>query len=465
MAKLSVSNRSLTWAIIASQFAGPFMFSGVAVALPTLGQDLGARATSLGLMETLFLAGSAATLLPLGRLADASDKRTLYKVGLLTFALSSVVIGVLSWMPGILFVRFLQGVTSALASATAPAILAEIVPPERRGRAYGASIGVVYAGLSLGPIAAGFLVERWGWRAVFLVGAGGIFGGLLLVHALLPSSWRRPPRGAVHLPSSVLIVASILLLVAGTATLRAGAAGALALIAGGGCAVAFVLLQRRLARPLLDVGALVRNRVLSSALTVQLLLYMNAFCAMFLLSLYMQVPLEHSATTSGRVLAIGSVLMALLAPVAGSLSDRYHPGTIGSVGVSLVLASALLATSFGADTSLPLIALMLGLQGVGFALFSSPNMTLLMGSVPPEQRSLASALGAKARSLGMVGGMVITAVLLSLYFGDAPVERYPTRLLSVVSIAFSVLASFTTLALLVSVGTRLYRPRSSAGDD
>ena len=81
-------NRLLVWAIIASQFAPPFMFSGVA--LPAMGADLNAGATSLGLVETSFLAGSLAFLLPVGRLADASEKNTLYELGLLGFGISSV---------------------------------------------------------------------------------------------------------------------------------------------------------------------------------------------------------------------------------------------------------------------------------------------------------------------------------------------------------------------------------------
>jgi MFS family permease len=111
------------------------MFSGVAVALPGMGTDLGAGATSLGLVETLFLAGSVAFLLPIGRLADAGGKATLYKLGLLSFGVSSLAVAFFSSIPVILFLRFLQGVTSSATAATAPAIVADLVPPERRGAA------------------------------------------------------------------------------------------------------------------------------------------------------------------------------------------------------------------------------------------------------------------------------------------------------------------------------------------
>ena len=133
------------------------MISGVAVALPALGSDLAAGATALSLVETVFLAAAVALLLPAGRLADASDKATLYKLGMVTFALSSLLVGLVSSIPAILCLRFVQGITSAAVQAAGPAIIADAVPPERRGRAYGITIGAIYAGLTLGPICAGFL--------------------------------------------------------------------------------------------------------------------------------------------------------------------------------------------------------------------------------------------------------------------------------------------------------------------
>src|SRR5438309_3500249 len=129
-------------AIAASQFAPPFMISGVAVALPALGNDLAAGATALSLVETVFLAAAVALLLPAGRLADASDKATLYKLGMVTFALSSLLVGLVSSVPAILCLRFVQGITSAAVQAAGPAIIADAVPPERRGKAYGITIEI-----------------------------------------------------------------------------------------------------------------------------------------------------------------------------------------------------------------------------------------------------------------------------------------------------------------------------------
>src|SRR3989441_939176 len=332
------------------------MISGVAVALPALGSDLAAGATALSLIETVFLAAAVALLLPAGRLADASDKATLYKLGMVTFALSSLLVGLVSSIPAILCLRFVQGITSAAVQAAGPAIIADAVPPERRGKAYGIVIGAIYAGLTLGPICAGFLVDL-----------------------------------------------------------------------------------------------LMKNVVLRGALLVQWLLYCNAFGSVFMLSLYMQTVLGHSANTAGQVLAIGTLLMAAVAPAAGILSDRYRAALIASCGVALVLVAALMALGLGGGSHLLHVGLVLAVQGLGFAFFSSPNMTMVMNAVPPERAGIASALSAGARSLGMVSGMLIVGALISLNLGHDPVGADPVRLVATMHASFWILAAITALALALSL--------------
>lgn len=426
------------------------MFSGVTVALPTMGVELGAGATELGLVETLFLAGSLALVLPMGRLADAGDKRSLYKLGLLGFGLSSILLGVLSWMPGILLLRALQGVLSAMFATTGPAILAEIVPPERRGRAFGASIGAAYLGLTLGPIGAGFLVDLWGWRMVFLFGGGLLVVGAVLIHAMMRSTWRSP-GDAVHLPSAAVWGVGVSLAVAGSATLGDGLVGYLCLAASAVVVGLFVSMQLRTPRPLVDLAMLRGQPVLGRALTVQLLLYMNAFASVFLISVFMQVTLGHSARTAGQVIAAGTVLMAIVAPLSGVLSDRYRPRIVSSLGVACVLMTTVLASQLDGGSSLVAVTVVLSVQGLGFALFSTPNMKVIMGAVPPEAVGMASALGATSRSIGMVGGMLVTGLLISLGIGHDPITAHPELFLATMLRAYLVFSVAVGIALLISV--------------
>ena len=437
-------------AIAASQFAPPFMVSGVAVALPALGADLAAGATALSLVETLFLAASVSALLPAGRLADAADKAALYKLGLVAFAVASIATGLVSAIALILLLRFVQGLFSATSQAAGPAIIADAVPPERRGRAFGIMIGAVYAGLTLGPIFAGVLVDLWGWRSVFIAGGAVVLILLAPIHFMLRGNWRRPPPRAVHLPSTLLAVAAMLALVGGAATLREGALGYAGVALGLVLAVLFVRVQRRVAQPLLDVDVLMRNRMLRNALFVQWLLYCNAFGSVFLLSLHMQSVLGHAANTAGLVLAVSTLLMAALAPFAGRLADRIQPARVASVGVAVVLIAALMATQLDAGSHLLTIGVVLAVQGVGFAFFSSPNMAMVMNAVPRERTGIASALSATARSLGMVSGMLIVGALVSLNLGHDPVGADPARFVATMHASFWILAAVTAVALVLA---------------
>jgi predicted MFS family arabinose efflux permease len=285
---------------------------------------------------------------------------------------------------------------------------------------------------------------------VFIAGGAVVLLLLAPIHFMLPAAWRRPAPRAVHVPSTVLVSAAMLALVGGAATVREGAIGYGAMALGLALLAAFLFLQRRVAQPLLNVEVLARNRVLRNALLVQWLLYCNAFGTTFLLSLHMQSVLGHSPNTAGQVLAVGTLLMAAIAPLAGILTDRTRPARIASLGVAIALAAALAATQLGAGSHLLFVALVLAVQGLGFAFFSSPNMTMVMNAVPPDRTGIASALSATARSLGMVSGMLIVAALVSLNLGHAPVGADPARFVATMQLSFWILAALTAAALVLS---------------
>jgi MFS family permease len=444
-------DRFLVPAIIASQFAPPFLFSGVAIGLPELGAELGADATALGLVETSFLAGSLAFLLPIGRLADATDKRALYRFGVLGFVATAIAIAACSSVPWILVLRFLQGALSAVFTVTGPAILADVVPPAQRGRAYGASIGVIYAGLTLGPVAAGLSCERFGWRSIFVVGAALLLLLYAPVHSRLRGTFRLPGRDAVDLESVALMLASVCALVLGANAIDHLEVGIPAVLGSAALAACFLLRQRRLAKPLVDLRAVAGNPPLLAALIVQLALYLNAYCTTYLQSLALQVSYGHDARIAGFVIALGSVLMALLAPVAGSWSDRMGKRSLANVGVACVLVAALLGLGVDESSTLVEFVTIVAFQGVGFALFSSPNMALIMNAVPPDATSSASALAAMARSTGMVFGMLIVGAFVAMSIGNDPVARHGDALIGVLHRTYGVLAFVSALALAVGI--------------
>ncbi len=442
--------RGVETAILASQFAPPFLFSGVAVALPAMGKELAASATQLSLVETLFLCASTASLLPIGRVADATDKRAVYLFGLFTFALLSVLLALAGSIEAVLLLRVLQGMASATVSATGLAVLADLVPAERRARAFGAAIGSTYAGLSIGPMCAGAFVEWSGWRAVFWFGAALLTVAAIVVARNLPWTWKSP-RGVVHVPSAFVVAAAVACAVVASSRMQNGLEGIFWLCASLVLVAWFVRTQPRLPRPLVDFAALRQNRTLRSALLVQLVLYANAFCVTFVLSVFLQVVLGEHANVAGVAIASASMLMAVVAVFAGRACHSVGFARMAAFGVACIVASSFCGLSLAHGGGLAAAFLVLGLQGTGFGLFSTPNMARIMASLPREQSGLGSSLGAMARSIGMMGGMLVANSAVAWFCGNQPVAEDPVSFTHAMDALFWALAATTTLSLLLAV--------------
>lgn len=439
--------------IAMSQFSSSFMYAIMGVTLPAMGRDLNASGVELGLTESIFLGTAAALLLPIGRFADATDKNTLFKGGLLALGITTFAIGFQPTIESIIGARFFQGVAAAFLTATSMAIVAEIAPRNQLGKMLGLAIGATYVGLASGPFFAGLITTHLGWRWVFFLAATPPLLSYLLSRAALESRWRAPTK-MVNLPNSALLVVSIMVFIAGAAMLKRTGTGT-ALIALGFClGVLFIVMERRSADPLLKIDEVIANRAFSQALMVQFLIYCGIIGTTFLLSLYLQFIRGNTPETAGHILVLGPVVMAVLAPLAGRVADRISPRRISALGAVSILCSVTLATLINERTGVGLIIAIMVFQGLGFALFSAPNIALIMNSVGPAERGLASALSAVMRSLGMVIGMFIVTAFLSMRLGDVAIEDRPADFLSAMRWSFVIFAVLAALGVVQAVRSR-----------
>jgi MFS family permease len=447
-------NRLLIAVLIASQFAPPFMFSGVAVTLPAMGKEFHVGATTLSLVETLFLAAQLAFLLPIGRLADTNDKRNLYKLGLLCFGISSLLISFAPSILPVLFLRVVQGISSGLFATTGPAILADLATARNRGKVFGASTAMTYCGLMLGPFCAGLLTDYWQWQSVFIAGGLILLSGFLLVFFIMPSRWHIPSAKAVHLPSAALIAAIVFLFVFASTSMSWGVTGYLCLGLGVILIWAFIRLQKRIEQPLLNLSVLAANPTLRDAVSIQMLLYMYAFCSVFILNLFMQISLGQSPEMAGKIVALGSAIMVVTAPLAGVLADRYPARNITISGSFCVLIAAAMGAALHLQSELLYIGVMLAVQSFGFALFSSPNTKIIMESVPAEARGMAGAFSAKGRYGGMMLGMLLANLVISFEMGNEPLAHHSMEVAHITQRIFSLLIVFIGSSMTLSYFTR-----------
>ena len=458
--KNSVALPPLVYVLALTQFALPFMYSGVGVTLPTLGLELGTSGVGLGLIETVYLAAGAAFLLPLGCVAQHSDKRTLFSVGLLVYACATLVIGWLPSTASIVAVRVIQGIASAFMGATVMAILFEATPPGVRGRAVGVCMGAVYCGLAAGPLVAGFITTQLGWRWVFFITSIPLFAAFLVVEWAREGRWAFS-RPMLNWPSTVLVIVAVLMLVAGSSILGEQQLGYLLLAMGLLAGIAFFALEEHSAEPMLKLSEVRANRNYSRGLISQFLVYAAGFAMTFLFSIFLQLVSGYTAQEAGLLLAVSPLCMALMAPFSGHLADRYRAKSVAGLGAFLVMVSLLLATRISAGTPVEYLILVLTVQGAGLGMFSAPNVSRIMHSVERQQVSIASALSAKARSLGMLASMTVVMIQLSTHLGPGPISEpgsdfvhdMMSGYLNVVESSFTVQAALAFIATLLVIGT------------
>ena len=425
--------RSATLLVVcAAHFLMPFMMSAVGVALPAIGQEFSATALQLGLVETIYVLSASIFLLAMGRMGDIHGRRRVFQYGIVLFTAAGGSIS-LSWsIESLLALRFLQGMGGAMVMATTMAMVVSVFPPDERGKALGISVASVYAGISCGPFLGGYLVTALGWRWIFYLCVPLGTVTFLITCAKLREDWADAKGEPFDWRGSLIYAAALLLLIAGGANLGRGPwawGTALAGIAGIGL---FLAIEARTPYPILDVALLRGNRVFALSNLAALFNYAATFGVTFFLSLYLQYVKGMTARDAGLILIIQPVMQMLLSPWCGRLADRFPAARVATIGMALCAAGLAIAATLGSRTPLHVVPLMLALLGTGFAFFSSPNVSVIMGSVAPRHLGVASGLNSSMRTLGMMTSMSIITVTFSVLMSGQAVttETLPQFLLS-----------------------------------
>jgi len=399
-----------------TSFIGPFMISSVNVALPAIQADLGMDAVQLSWIATAYLLAMAVVLVPAGKVADIHGRKRVFTTGLAIYTFGAVAAAFVDSAALLIATRVVQGVGAAMFVTTSMAILTSIYPPSRRGRVLGIFVAAVYVGLSVGPFVGGMLTQYLGWRSIFLIMLPlGLFS-LALTFFFLKGEWLGEPGQKLDLGGCLLYAVAILALVYGASRLPSTIGIVLAL---SGLALLVVFVRHQLAArfPVFDMQLFAGNRTFAFSSLAALLNYSTTFAVTFLLSLYLQYIKGMPPQTAGTVLMAQPIMMALLSPVAGRLSDRIEPRLLATAGMVTTVIGVSLLTTLDRERSVPLIVANLILLGIGFALFSSPNMSAIMGAVEKRHYGLAAGAVATMRLLGQMFSMAVATVVLALIIG------------------------------------------------
>jgi len=417
-----------------NSFITPFMGSSINVALPVIGKELQMDAVMLTWVATAYLLAVAVFLVPSGKLGDIYGRKKIFTMGIIVFTISSVFCAASFSTSMLVVFRVIQGVGNAMVFATGMAILVSVYPADERGKVLGINVAAVYIGLSAGPFLGGFLTQHLSWRSIFLFTIPFCLLILFLIFWRLEGEWADASGEKFDFLGSVIYGVAITGIIIGISLLPA--LKSIGIILGATIALGvFIKWELTAPYPVFEIRLFSTNRLFAFSSLAALINYAATFALTFLLSVYLQHIKALSPQATGLVLVAQPLVMAILSPWAGRLSDRIEPRIVATSGMAITAFGLALLSPLKPTTSLAYIVGCNVVLGLGFALFSSPNTNAIMGSVEKRFLGIASGAVATMRSLGMMLSMGISTVIFSIVMGRVKItqQQYPLLMKSIVA--------------------------------
>jgi EmrB/QacA subfamily drug resistance transporter len=419
------------WWTLAAVAFGLFMImldnTVVNVALPTIQRELGLSIEELEWVVTGYALTFAALMLTGGKLADLLGRRRIFVAGLVVFTISSLFCGLAGSAELLIAWRIVQGAGAAMMNPATLSIITAAFPPRERGRAIGIWAGVSALALAIGPLVGGLLTEHIGWGWIFFVNVPVGVLAILASYLFIDESRDESEVQRVDVPglatSAIGLFALTYALIQGNTYgwMSGRIVGSFVVAAVG--LVGFVVIEMRSQVPMLDLG-LFRNPTFAGANAAMLLVALAMFGVFFFVSLYMQQILGYSAVEAGLTFLPMTVLIILVAPQAGHLSDKVGARWIVGIGMTFVAVSLVLFSRLDASSTFADILPGLLVGGLGMAMSMAPTTAAAMASVPVYKAGVGSAVLNSMRQVGgsmgiaLMGAIVAHVVSSSLAAGD-----------------------------------------------
>lgn len=434
-------------------FMTAFMGSSLNVALPIIGNDFHASATSLSWLSTIYLLTTASLLIPIGKLSDIKGRNNIFKYGLIIFTTGSLLCGISQDTFQLMFFRSIQGIGSSFLFATSTAILISAFPQNQRGKVLGINTASVYTGLSSGPFLGGLITQSISWRMIFYLNF--FIGLFLIIVTFIILIEKETTNESYDLKGSIFYSISIILMMIGL-TFLPKFIGIVLLITGSALLITFYKIEKVASHPVLNVNVFKSNKTFVFSNLAALINYCATFAISFLLSFYLQIVKGLNPRDAGIILITQPVMQAFFSPLAGKLSDKVEPQIVASIGMGLLTVGLVILCFLNPLTQFYFIIINLFLLGIGFALFSSPNVNAIMSSVDRKYYGVASSTTASMRVIGQTFSMGVVTMIFRMFIGDSKITANNQLdfliSLRIAFIIFSVL-SFTGIFFSISRGS------------
>lgn len=455
-----MKDKRVLYAAMITSFMTTFMSSALNLSVPALESSFGVSAAAVSWVVSAYTISVAAMSLPLGKIADISSRRTVFLAGIAGFGLLSLVC-IFAWnIAAMIVFRVLMGISAAMVFATNNSILISCYPPEIRGKLLGLSVAGTYVGLTAGPVAGGILNSTLGWRSIFAFSAAVSLAAFLAAFRAVPHD--RPDQRSTEGPGHFDMTGTILYILAvaaslyGMTKLGTGLSAVVVLAAGLAALAGFFIHEAK--RESSGMSTVMRMSMFAGSRTftfsslAALLNYGATFAISYMISIYLQVIKGLPSSTAGLMLIIMPAAQAALSPLMGSLSDRISASVLASSGMGICALTLLMFSRIGFETSAAYVVTVLGLTGLGFALFSSPNTNAILSCVEQKDYGVANSIIATMRTYGQSSGMAVLTMITSMILGQGTLDSSPkTDILNMMHISFIVFACICVTGIFFSL--------------
>lgn len=409
---------ALRWAslsILLGTFLGNLGASIANVALPSIAADLGVQAAQAIWVVNAYQLAMVIAVLPLASLGEKLGYKRVFMAGLILFTLASLLCACAPNLDALVAARILQGLGGACVSTIVPALLRAVYPPKLVGSGIGYLALTVAISAAIGPSVAAGILSAASWRWLFGINLPLGLLAIALAGRLLPANV--PGERRLDVAGALLNALTLTLFVVGASELGDAngrlAAGIMLVL---GCISAMVLVRHQRGRtsPLLPLD-LLQIPVLRLSVGTSVSSYIAQTIAMLALPFLLISEMGRSAAATGLLMTPWPLVIVVVAPLSGKLSDRFNPELVGAAGLALFSVGLVTLALLPASPSDLDIIWRVTLCGIGFGLFQTPNNRLMLVSGPPERSGAAGGLMTMSRMLGMTAGAAIATVMLDLY--------------------------------------------------
>ena len=457
------------WALLTvaiGTFMGTLDASIVNISFPRLTQVFETEPSVVMWVSVAYLLVSVGLMLTLGRIGDTYGRKRVYILGFTVFTIGLILCSLSQSIVQLILARVVQAIGSAMTVALSTAIVTAAFPNEERGKALGILGGVVSSGLLSGPVLGGLILDALDWRAIFYirvpVGIIGIIMALILLKEQkdAETSLKFDLGGAATLFGGL---SCLLLFFNFGGKLGFTSPLAIVLVASSvALLVLFIIFERRAPQPIVDLN-LFRNWLFAAGNISLVIMFVAISANTFLMPFFLIDGLGHSASRTGLIFASISFTALIVGPVSGWLSDKIGSRILCTIGIALICLALFLLSRLGTESSEVDIILRLVIQGIGSGMFSSPNNSSIMGSIPRDKLSTGSAMIATVRQIGTSCGIAIAGTIFTsrqafhaAQFSLENVSQATVQKLSLVA-GFQDTLLFAAIACSVGIFTSLAR--------